>query len=835
MTQFKMQSPTLAEKLAFFGGLEALDDEDSDDEYGNNQSEIEYREKTRAFLSGLSAKGRSRQSPASRPAPEAPHETPARRLESLLARRTISEPTPGPSTDTPQAKVIKATPLLRRAVTAAQDSANSRTGVEAGISFVEDTPVPNVQKAKKHAKLQRGSTYPGPSPSHGEQSPSTSSTMRKRKRDSSSSLKMAPESEQIFRGLSFHYIPDNDVAPIRKIRITRAREHGAQWVRTLETSTHVIVDKHLAYKDVEKIFAKIADAPPVIVNEEYPIDCITFRSLLNPDQARYRVAGCLLSQRRTSTQSEGQQQSQVSDVSLVVQKHPKRMSSKPSGGTPPRSEESSLRSAGEGQANVTVPSQLYEEPKDITDEGAPQEIAVSTPGNGPEQQEKPTQQPLHRADSAGDELSEYISLIQQYKDLPLDSDEEDLQSTKGTDDPSPDRSEAVSDSGSASSRSRRKRRRPQNRQAKSITFEERFACHQGGTKDAPLSSGSTNHNARTIEVLQSMCDYYTRTNDHWRTTAYRKAISTLRRQTTKITTEEEAYRLPTIGPRLAAKIEEIVTTDSLQRLHYAEDDPMTPILETFLKIYDVGISRASRWAAQGYRTLDDLLAKADLTTNQRIGIERYDDLNTRIPRAEVEALAGYVRRAATQLDPDVELLVGGSYRRGADSSGDIDFIVTKKGTTSADNLVPFLEELVSGLTSQNFLVAALATHKPGSSSSGGGSKWHGCCVLPLREGRAALGEAFQPRWRRIDFLLVPETEYGAALIYFTGNDIFNRSIRLLASRKGMRLNQRGLYKEVMRGPQRIKVTEGELVEGRDERRIFEILGVKWREPRERWC
>jgi DNA polymerase lambda/DNA polymerase IV len=83
--------------------------------------------------------------------------------------------------------------------------------------------------------------------------------------------------------------------------------------------------------------------------------------------------------------------------------------------------------------------------------------------------------------------------------------------------------------------------------------------------------------------------------------------------------------------------------------------------------------------------------------------------------------------------------------------------------------------------------------------------------------------------------LVPESQYGAALVYFTGNDIFNRSMRLLASRKGMRLNQRGLYKEVMRGKNRVKVTEGELLEGRDEKRIFELLGVKWREPSERWC
>jgi DNA polymerase lambda/DNA polymerase IV len=142
------------------------------------------------------------------------------------------------------------------------------------------------------------------------------------------------------------------------------------------------------------------------------------------------------------------------------------------------------------------------------------------------------------------------------------------------------------------------------------------------------------------------------------------------------------------------------------------------------------------------------------------------------------------------------------------------------------------------LTRRGFLVATLASlHGRHHNASIAGSKWHGCCVLPP-EASPGGGRETTPRapiWRRIDFLLVPETEFGAALIYFTGNDIFNRSMRLLASRKGMRLNQRGLYKEVMRGPGRVKVTEGELVEGRDEKKIFEILGVKWREPRERWC
>jgi DNA polymerase IV len=82
---------------------------------------------------------------------------------------------------------------------------------------------------------------------------------------------------------------------------------------------------------------------------------------------------------------------------------------------------------------------------------------------------------------------------------------------------------------------------------------------------------------------------------------------------------------------------------------------------------------------------------------------------------------------------------------------------------------------------------------------------------------------------------VPEEEMGAALIYFTGNDIFNRSIRLLARKKGMRLNQKGLYKDVKRGRRGEKLNEGMLVEGQSEKKIFEVLGVPWREPEERIC
>jgi len=35
-------------------------------------------------------------------------------------------------------------------------------------------------------------------------------------------------------------------------------------------------------------------------------------------------------------------------------------------------------------------------------------------------------------------------------------------------------------------------------------------------------------------------------------------------------------------------------------------------------------TQAQRWIAAGYKTLEDLLEKAELTENQRVGVEHYD-------------------------------------------------------------------------------------------------------------------------------------------------------------------------------------------------------------------
>ena len=337
---------------------------------------------------------------------------------------------------------------------------------------------------------------------------------------------------------------------------------------------------------------------------------------------------------------------------------------------------------------------------------------------------------------------------------------------------------------------------------------------------AKASSKSSCPNARTIEILDQMCRYYDQMQDQWRTLAYRKAITTLRKQAVKISTAKEAAALPFVGSRLASKIEEIVLTDRLRRLDSTRDDPTDKVLRLFLGVYGAGLVQANKWIQAGYRTLDDLMTNAKLTDSQKIGIKHYDDFASRIPRAEVKAHGDYVRDALRKIDPGFETTIMGSYRRGAKDSGDIDIIITKPGAKASILRDVVFQSLVPQLFKAGFIKAKLAT----SSSTDDGSKWHGVSCLNSSK-----------TWRRLDLLLVPEEEMGAALLYFTGNDIFNRSMRLLASKKGMRLNQRALYRDVIRDRNRQKINEGTLVEGRDEKKIFDVLGVPWREPTERIC
>lgn len=515
-----------------------------------------------------------------------------------------------------------------------------------------------------------------------------------------------------------------------------------------------------------------------LVNESYPADCIRCRLIVDPSPSRFQVTGA---QEALAPAHSASSTTPSTNTSLPLKPSKDDFVRPPQ--TPSRTEDS-IQSVPALQSTRRLSEELTQE-VDIDKEGT----ATNT--------------------SPKDELDEAISEMKATADVLqlLDPGADDNLTTS--------MSSRDSDSDSKSTSDDDKPKRKRSKVTKDSYPQSNFTCMQKHDGTANID----NPNGRTIEVLQQMATYYDRIDDHWRTTAYRKAISCLRQQTVKVTTREQALQIPYIGDRLAKKIEEIVWTNNLRRLEHTTLDPNDLLLQKFMQVYGAGFSQASKWIAQGHRSLQDLMSNANLTKNQKVGVEHYDDFLQRIPRAEVEAHGKIVRDALHKVDRGIQVTIGGSYRRGGANSGDIDLIITKPDSNieTLRNIV--LATVVPRLFNQNFLQASLA-----SASGKDGSKWHGASVLPE-----------STVWRRIDLLFVPWEEIGAALIFFTGNDIFNRSVRLLASKRGMRLNQHGLYRDVMRGPGRARITEGTLVEGQDERRIFRIMGVPWRPPEHRIC
>lgn len=772
-----------------------MNDTDSDSDGEINESREFLKECETPILDHPSQKDQSLLPPSSME----PHFLPPRRAHKPLLKnvatiqRSHSEPKLGVST-------VKATDsgaaegslesTRRRSGSSIKDQRSVSNPTSATLVLTNSTGIASMlSRKRKGESLKKGATK--------------KVTGKKEK-----PLKLAPEKSRIFNGLRFYFLPNDDISGLRRARITKARERGAIWVRDLnEPITHLIVDDGLTRKDVVT-YLKILPEGASMVNMEWLLDCIEQKFPYDPHEKKYQIKDPDGIIENDQIQDMSQQSEQ--SLQLKAPTKPKNWEYIPPKETPERSQHSlttthpvavQLASKFAQQSQQQDSNNLTENSSQLPNKDSPPDPKQKDFGilNEAIELAKATEGVLDH-DNSDDDLT---STFSEADDVMMDSDSEDGRRSPLK---APTKTHRTAPAGKGSL--------------------GKFQCMTGGT-----ASKGPNPNDRTIEILSRMREYYERIGDQWRSRSYLLACGQLKNQPTLIRTFEDAITIPKIGQRIAKKIEEIILTGRLLRLENAEAEPDDQILKLFTGIYGVNVKIASKWISQGHRSFADLLSHIRLTPSQRIGIEHYDDLRLRIPRDEVTALGKVITDTAALLDPEIEITIGGSYRRGAKSSGDIDIIISKPNTTNTTQLTPFLSSLVKTLTDSHFLVAALAV--PHNNE---GSKWHGCCVLSSSSFPPTSPSPQNPPnpWRRIDLLLVPASEIGAALIYFTGDDIFNRSMRLLAGKKGMRLNQRGLYRDVMRERgSRKKVTEGTLVEGRDGRRIFEVLGVPWREPWER--
>lgn len=337
-------------------------------------------------------------------------------------------------------------------------------------------------------------------------------------------------------------------------------------------------------------------------------------------------------------------------------------------------------------------------------------------------------------------------------------------------------------------------------------LSKNLVCAQAST------SNQQNHNQFITEKLQILATSYANSKDQWRALGYKKAIASVKNYHKKLETWEECSSLPFVGERLAKKIWEIVETGHLRRLDHV--DPKQEAINLFAGVWGAGPTTAEAWVSQGLKTLEDLKNHGKLTRQQEIGLKYYDEFLERMPREEAGQIEKVVKNAALEINPGLEAFACGSYRRGKPTCGDVDVIVSHPDGKSHEGV---MTKLLDSLKSSGFLTDDLTFAENGEHR-----KYLGVCKLP--------GE--NTKHRRLDIIVVPYNEWACSLLYFTGSDYFNRSMRLLAKNNGMSLSEHSLNTGVVRKGGE-KIFEGTPLPVFSEKDVFDYLGLEYREPHER--
>ena len=279
--------------------------------------------------------------------------------------------------------------------------------------------------------------------------------------------------------------------------------------------------------------------------------------------------------------------------------------------------------------------------------------------------------------------------------------------------------------------------------------------------------------------------------------AYRKATRILEDLTEDIEllSQEGGLReIPGIGSGIAQKIEEYIKTGHMKKFDEALSDIPSGLLE-LLNIQNLG-AKTIHIAYKQYavKNLEDLkriiddgsLAQAyglgeKKVENIRKGVEIFEIAQERMPISEAlyiaEEVIDYLRKA-----PHIgRISPAGSLRRMRETVGDIDILATGKQGTQ---------------------IIHYFTQFPGSTRTLVAGKTKGSIMIDAKGVQ-----------RQVDLRIVDESEYGAALQYFSGSKAHNIKLRTLAKEAGLKVSEYGVFK----GRKKIA--------GFDEEEVYRALGL----------
>lgn len=285
--------------------------------------------------------------------------------------------------------------------------------------------------------------------------------------------------------------------------------------------------------------------------------------------------------------------------------------------------------------------------------------------------------------------------------------------------------------------------------------------------------------------------------------AYRRAASSIKDLSVDI---EEIYKedaltdIPGVGEGIAKKIKEYLDTNKMSKYGEVTRDVPESLL-SLLNIRDLGPkSLHLLWRELG---VDNLIALKE--TIKDGSFQKLEGLGEKSAKKILENIKDYEERMGKVkrfllggVIPIVNEIMGklqgfdfvsrvtpaGSFRRMKETVGDIDVLVesreNKKVMEEFTSLPEIKQVLESGETKTSVVIEGLNI--------------------------------------QMDLRVIPPPSYGAALLYFTGSKEHNVHIRKIAQKKGLKVNEYGVFRSNRR------------IAGKSEKEIFNLLGMQFIPP-----
>jgi len=283
--------------------------------------------------------------------------------------------------------------------------------------------------------------------------------------------------------------------------------------------------------------------------------------------------------------------------------------------------------------------------------------------------------------------------------------------------------------------------------------------------------------------------------------AYRRAaqrIETLEVDIEEIYREGRLREIPGIGEGIAKKIKELIETGKLRYLDKLKEEIPESLIK-LMEIPSVGPKKALiLYKKLGITTIDQL--KEACEKNLLRSLEGFGEITERNILRGIEMLEMSKGRVLINVAYDdghriveylrqnkdvIEISIAGSLRRMKETIGDIDILVSSLNPDSVMDMFVRYRDVKEVLAKGSKKTSVI-----------------------LKDGL------------QVDVRVVKPESFGAALQYFTGSKDHNIQIRNLAIKKGLKINEYGVFKK----------DTNEYLAGKNEGEVYRAIGLSYIEP-----